>query len=128
MTDRKSPQRSDPPLEDTVLDALFDAVRSNSPEPSGDALARWVTDAEAFADSYARPVVGETPQPSWLRDFWETLGGWRGGVGLATIAVAGVLIGVNPPEVVDGLVGLAAADESFLVDVVPSLSDFGLEG
>ena len=42
---------NEPPLSEEDLDALFIAAQDATPVPSGEAMARWVADAEAMAQS-----------------------------------------------------------------------------
>jgi hypothetical protein len=79
-------------LTDAELDNLFDAARRDVPELDSDVRMRMAEDAiEAFA-------AATTPKIRAGFDLRTLLGGWRGLGGLATAAIAGVWIGIAPPD------------------------------
>lgn len=87
------------------LEAYFSAARANAPAPSATLLERIAQEALAVQSPEPVPVA---PRPGWLSQLWQSLGGWPAFGGLATATVAGVWIGVNPPNT------LALAAESYL--------------
>lgn len=102
---------------DHDLEGFFEAARRTAPEPSPDLLARVLADA---ARAQARPqpprpvrqaVGGGTRVPRW-RQFVDALGGWPAMAGLVSAGVAGLWLGVNPPDALSvlPLSGFGASD------------------
>jgi len=91
---------------DDPLDGFFEAARSVSPQPS-DALQRRI-----LADADAVLMAGITPAPRRLRfaAALAVLGGWPTMAGLMTAAVAGLWIGVSPPQLIEGLMGVQTVE------------------
>lgn len=110
MTERKDDRRDLPrdlPVTDGLsgggdtLDSLFAAARAEVPLPVGDFLSRMeaLALAEQPAVRDAPPVASIEPQGSgFVRQLREALGGWAGIAGLVTACVAGVWIGISPPD------------------------------
>ena len=95
---------------DVDLDIFFDAARSAQPEPSPELMARVLDDALAMQPLAARPAPC-VPTRSWLGTLLDTLGGWPAAASLATATLAGVWIGISPPDAVSAVtaqLGLAA--------------------
>lgn len=95
---------------DVDLDIFFDAARSARPEPSPELMARVLDDALAMQPPAARPAPS-VPTRSWLGALLDTLGGWPAAASLATATLAGVWIGISPPDAVSAVtaqLGLAA--------------------
>ena len=120
-----------PPEDEALLEAHFDAVRSDTPEPSADLMARILADGEAEQAGFAA-AAAPVPEAGTSR-LWKALasfGGMPGVAGMATAVVAGLWVGLNPPVAVDSLAeavfGAAVSElegESFL----PSLGEDLLE-
>lgn len=119
-----SDQRSDP----FDLEALFEAEKGNSLEPSDDFLTRVMADAKqvqtGFATAQATPIVSV--------GFWATLsaalGGWPTFAGLATATVAGVWIGVSPPQGLDSLTDSVLGNSLDYSDYLPGFDSVLTEG
>ncbi|KRS12804.1 hypothetical protein XM53_09525 [Roseovarius atlanticus] len=94
--------------EDALTEA-FAAARRTAPEPDADFLARVLADAEDVQDGFARAdrtePFAEDRERLALRGGWRgvfhALGGWPAVSGLSAAAVAGLWIGVAPPERLD---------------------------
>ncbi|MCH2168069.1 MAG: hypothetical protein MK107_10125 [Oceanicola sp.] len=99
---------------DVDLDIFFDAARSAQPEPSPELMARVLDDALAMqppAQPLAARPAPSVPTRSWLGTLLDTLGGWPAAASLATATLAGVWIGISPPDAVSAVtaqLGLAA--------------------
>ncbi|MCC1492180.1 dihydroorotate dehydrogenase [Cognatishimia sp. F0-27] len=79
------------------LDALLAEARATPPEPARDLLARIEADGAAVqAERRNRDAVRS--QPPWWRGMLEALGGAPSLAGLAAASVAGLWIGIAPPE------------------------------
>lgn len=78
------------------LTGFFDAARDAVPQPDAALHARIMADADAVLKARAPSV----PRPSVWRGILAALGGWPTFAGLATATVAGVWIGVSPPDMV----------------------------
>lgn len=106
------------------LDALFAEARGQSADPSPDFMARVLEDALA-----AQPVAAAVSRPrtSRLRQFLNAIGGWPAVAGLATAGVAGLWIGVNPPNAIATTAEnfLGTDSDLYLVDLMPGY-DFNL--
>jgi hypothetical protein len=112
------------PIDDAALEALFDEVRGETPVVSDDLMARILSDAEHALPS--TPVESEEVPGFWAQIFGG-IGGWPAISGLAAATVAGVWIGVAPP---DGLNTLASSyfGTSVTVDFLPDYDILALEG
>ncbi len=87
------------------LDDFFDAARNAAPKPSDALLARVQADAVAEAERRVTPV--RRPRVSLS----SVLGGWRGGAGLAAVALTGLVIGyVQPAALTDYVPDLTSSD------------------
>lgn len=104
------------------LDALFAQARTASADPSPDFMARVLEEALA-AQPMAAPAT--VARPSRLRQFLNAVGGWPAMAGLATAGVAGLWIGVNPPDAVATTAqtylgtDLGTDADLYLVDLMP---------
>ena len=116
------------PLDDTALDAFFDAARAQDPTPSDDLIARILADADA--EVIAQSQTAAPPRRGWFAQVVGGLGGWPALAGLATAAVTGVTIGVVSPDVIDtwtdGTVSAALGYE--VNDLLPSVGGLLDEG
>lgn len=81
--------------DDTALDALFAAAKSETPQASDDFLARLNADAMAARPRPA-PLAAEATAPALS----DRLKGWFAVSGLSGAAALGVWIGFVMPEVV----------------------------
>lgn len=111
------------------LDALFAearATRGRDADPAPDFMARVLEDALSLQPAPA-PVASPAPRASRLRQFLNAIGGWPAVAGLATAGVAGLWIGVNPPDAMattaENLLGTDS--DLYLVDLMPGY-DFAL--
>jgi hypothetical protein len=119
-----------PMLDDTALDAFFDAARAESPIPSEGLLARIMADAEAQAAAHERPArAPQRARPGLIAAVVGVLGGWPALAGMVTATVAGVWLGFAAPDQLNTLAGgLLLSDDSALVtsyeleDIVPGAS------
>ncbi len=109
---------------DDWLDELFRAARTEVPKPNEAALDTWVRDARQAALRYGAPPQKTEParliRGMWA-EFWNTLGGWPAGACMMTAAALGVVIGLNPPAIVDGFYALTQGDEGYLVGVIADI-------
>jgi len=126
MTER--PDGTDP------LAAHFAALKARPARPAPDLMARILADADAVqaerAAASSCPACPARPRARPLAAAIRALGGWPAMAGLATAAVAGVWIGIDPPS---GLVGAArtvldAGDGGYLVDFDPGMALILAEG
>lgn len=88
--------------DDKELDLFFAAAKEDTPLPSAELLKRIEADAEALMVPPAQPVKGgaegRARPGSVIRDILAALGGWPAAAGLASAALAGVWIGISPPD------------------------------
>lgn len=136
-------------LSDADLDSLFAQAQSDVTVPSPDFMARVLADADAVQDEigagvpvWAQATSQPQPRVSWFASLLNSVGGWRGGAGLATATVMGLAIGLGAPSTVSELAAgtwtTAAAlqlgnssieNTSYaLDDLVPSFYDLAAEG
>ncbi len=104
--------------DDMFLDALFSEAREDAQDAaSPDLLARVLQDAEAEQDSWtSAPAPVDTAAPRGVfATFVEALGGWPALGGLAMAGVAGVWIGVAPPEALSAEMAAVLGDDTALV-------------
>lgn len=112
---------------DDALDGFFAAGKAQTPEPSEALMAAIMADAMAVADTFDAQSAPVRPGRLGL---WATLlavlGGWPAVAGMATAAVAGVWMGVTPPQGVSDWAGgvLLPAQASSLTT---EESDFDLD-
>lgn len=86
------------PEDDKMLDATFAQMREGSSDiaPSDGLLDRIMMDADA---TLAAPVAPRTrAKPSLGAMLLDVIGGWPSFGGLAAATVAGLWIGVSPPD------------------------------
>ena len=90
------------------LDAVFKQAAETPESASDDFMARILADAQALqpsAPDLTSPPVSEPEEGLWSR-MWQGLGGWSSFAGLATATAAGVWIGVDTPDMANGVLGL----------------------
>lgn len=107
---------------DDMLDDIFAQARAQTPQPSDALMARVLAGAApdvASARARSRPGL-------WAR-LSDTLGGWPAISGLAAATVAGVWIGIAPPDSVENLaasvIGDAVTVPLFSADAVFDVGD-----
>jgi len=92
---------------DDILEAFFEAERASASRPSEALLARIET---AAADA----LEARRPAPNRRRTGWRgalaSFGGWRVGAGLASVALAGICIGVVLPDQIAEFAPLGSTD------------------
>ena len=103
--------------DEAALDALFDAGRSNAPEPTPDFMARLAADAEMALPRTVNPATpSPAPRVHWLTGFFTASG-------LSGAAVLGVWIGFAMPETLDSF-SLTTDDSVALSTFLPG-ADLG---
>ncbi|MBU2937437.1 MULTISPECIES: dihydroorotate dehydrogenase [Pacificibacter] len=136
-------------LSDADLDTLFADAQSDAPVPSDAFMARVLADADSVQEAsgaglpdWARSKPAQPVRKSWFANLLDSVGGWRGGAGLATATVMGLAIGLGAPTTVTDLAsgtwgGTAVAQSAgasiettsyALDDLVPSFYDLAAEG
>ena len=85
-----------------ALDALFADIRSEAQTPADGFMARIMADAASAMPKPEAPVA-VAPSGGWGVGLWAALGGWTGTGGLAAAAVAGLWIGIAPPDIMSGV-------------------------
>lgn len=102
-------------LSDADLDSLFAEARADIADvmaPSDDFMARVLADAcdvqaaaGAGVPDWAQPKSepAARPRDGWLSALLYSVGGWRGGAGLATATVMGLAVGLGAPSTVSQL-------------------------
>lgn len=110
------------------LDALFAAEKQDALEPSEDLMARILADATGVQEK----MGVERVEPATSNGFWSALnsalGGWPTLAGLATATVAGVWIGVSPPQSLDTLTETVLGNSLDYSDYLPSFDSVLTEG
>jgi hypothetical protein len=102
MSDRETDRL---PMTETALDALLDAAARRQPDPLPERLrARLLAEAlrEMPAPALAAPRRVEGAGARLAR-LWRLLGGVPGMAGMSAAGLAGLWIGVAPPEPVAGI-------------------------
>lgn len=113
-------------LNDLELDALFTSARQQEMPVSEDLMARVLQDA--LTTQAALSAEGaEAPAsvaPGWWPSLLSAVGGWPSVAGLATAGVAGLWIGISPPDLLsESAENLLQLDSDlFLVDVAAGYS------
>lgn len=136
-------------LSDADLGSLFTRAQSDAVIPSDAFMARILADADSVQDAngaglpdWAKPKPEQSVRGSWFANLLDSLGGWRGGAGLATATVMGLAVGLGAPTTVTQLAsgtwaGTSAAQVADLSsettsyaldDLVPSFYDLAAEG
>ncbi|MBA83961.1 MAG: dihydroorotate dehydrogenase [Rhodobacteraceae bacterium] len=112
------------------LDDLFAQARAQDAMPSADFMQQVLDDALAAQPGpvvVGPVVVARGRRGGRLRQFLNAVGGWPAMAGLATAGVAGLWIGVNPPDTLATTAEtfLGAETDLYLVDLMPGY-DFTL--
>lgn len=95
------------------LDHLFAKARAETVEASPDLLARVLDDGlAAMPDPVQRAPAVPEPISLWA-GFWDLIGGWPSATGLAASCIAGLWLGIMPPQglstLIDTAIGAQAA-------------------
>lgn len=97
-------------LSDADLNSLFAEAQSDVTAPSNDFMARVLADADGVQDAagaglpdWAQAQTAPKPRGRWLAAVLDSVGGWRGGTGLATATIMGLGIGLGAPSTVTQL-------------------------
>ena len=115
-----------------ALDALFAEARDVMPRPGDDLMARILADAATAMRPVAAPVAAPVWAPGPTRSGWRStlaaIGGWPALGGMALATMAGVWIGVAPPDRLNTLAS-GVWGETVSVQLYPDDDPFGmLEG
>lgn len=108
------------------LDALFGEARADAAQdlaPSDDLMARLLSDAANEMPRRMGEVSGAADGQGLVARILAGLGGWAAVSGLAAATVAGVWIGVAPPDAIDAV--LSGGEVS--VSILPDLGGFDLD-
>ena len=89
------------PSDEKLLDDLFEEVVRDRVEPSDELMSRILADAEDLQPVAQVAVV--SPPTLWSRAM-ASIGGWPALSGLAAAGVAGLWIGLTPPDSIDSWV------------------------
>ena len=92
------------PSDEKLLNDLFEDVKQETVEPSDALMARVLADAAQLQPVKASAIV-EAPS-LWSRAI-TSIGGWGAMSGVAAAGVAGLWIGLTPPDSVDSWVAEA---------------------
>ncbi|WP_132693181.1 hypothetical protein [Rhodovulum steppense] len=122
MTDRQ--------MNDTEIEALFAAARTDRPEPSAALLARVMADAMAEAEARAAsaPAPRARPTGGGLARILGLIGGWPAMGGLATAGLMGVWIGYAAPGGFDAVTATMLGSGYDVSDMMPGLDAYLTEG
>lgn len=112
--------------ENEALDRLFAEARSESYLPGDDFMARLMADAARNAPLRVSPS-GPERHVGGVVGFLAALGGWPTLGGLAMATVAGLWIGIAPPDSLNDFAASVLGEE-VTVSLFPDLDPFGLEG
>lgn len=93
-----------------MLDALFEAARSEAPRPGDGLMARVLADAAEWQPAPGASSPAAPRESRGWRSLLPALGGWQGVSGLAAAALAGVWIGAASPFLSTGAATSAALD------------------
>ena len=120
------PKPEMPELSEAELDLLFRAAQEAPVLPSGDVMASILAQAEALQP---KAVAHTVEEPGLFAQLWSMIGGWPTAAGLASATVAGLMIGISPPELVDSFsAGLFTSPDDYLVDLIPGFDTTFGEG
>lgn len=115
------------PSENDLLDDLFKEARVDNPGPSDDLMARVLADAAALQPVPTAPRI-EAPS-LWARAL-GSIGGWPALSGVAAAGIAGLWIGLAPPDAFDVWVATAMGETTSFsfVDDFAVLEEFPVDG
>jgi hypothetical protein len=83
------------------LDAFFAAEIEEAPAPSQALMSAVLADAMTTQAAFQAPALGARPALGLWAAIGVAIGGWPAVTGLAAATVAGVWIGVSPPQGLD---------------------------
>ena len=109
-----------------ALDRLFAEARAEQHVPGEDLMVRLVADATRSAPTRVSPAVAVKPVAGFA-GFLSALGGWPVLGGLAMTTVAGLWIGIAPPDRFNDFAA-SVLGEQVTVALFPDDDPFGLEG
>lgn len=112
------------------LDGMFADMQAPDTRPAPDFMARVLQDALDVQTGFAPDAPPPEPRVSRLRQFLSAIGGWPAVAGLATAGVAGLWIGINPPNAVADTAEnfLGTSSDLYLVDLMPGYDFTVTEG
>ena len=124
--------KDDKMLNDDELDALFASTQKQDEVPSADFMGRLLGDAAAVSASWAKTeATTQRPDPVRFGFFAllsDAVGGWRGGMTIASAMLLGIYVGLIDPVGVDTVSGLVASLSGVEVADEATLYDLFLEG
>lgn len=102
------------------LDAFFNSARENAATPSDGLMVRVLADANQVQAGFSTQEKKHVRRGRLIQLF-AVLGGWPAIGGLTAATVAGIWIGVSPPDSLSGVAQayLDANSSAYLIDVVP---------
>lgn len=109
-----------------ALDRLFAEARAEQHVPGDDLMARLMADATRSAPMRVLPAVAVKPVGG-LTGFLAALGGWPVLGGLAMATLAGLWIGIAPPDRLNDFAA-SVLGEQVTVSLFPDDDPFELEG
>ena len=107
---------------DDMIDALFAQARDQMVRPSDDLMARVLADADAVADARLQPAASPQRPGLWAQ-LMDAIGGWPSLGGLAAATVAGIWVGIAPPDAVAEMTASLMGD-AVSVSVFPTETEF----
>jgi len=105
--------------DDKILDDMFQAARSEMPEPSDDLMARVIAEADQVAEAWAQAeAVPVVTSGGWFRSLLDAVGGWPAASGIVTAGMVGLVVGVSPPQTLSDFAEgyIYGTSDSYLVD------------
>ncbi|MCO6382819.1 hypothetical protein [Oceanicola sp. 502str15] len=120
--------------EEALLESFFSAARVEEPmaaEPSPELLARVLEDGYGVQEGFAEaaPVIASAggaaaaPRRGFLAALWASIGGAPGLAGLTAAALAGIWIGLRPPEAVSSVTASLLGSATATADTTASDDD-----
>ncbi len=88
------------PDDDTTLDRTFAQIRAEDVPLSDGLMDRIMMDADSVLAAGGPMARNDAPQPGLWDSLLDAIGGWPSFSGLAAATVAGLWIGVAPPDAV----------------------------
>ncbi len=107
-----------------MLEAYFQAARSEDAAPSADLMARVLSDAQTVQNGLMAPPDKAMARLAGLRRALRALGGWPAVAGLASATVAGVWIGTTQPDVLYPYTSLLQQDAALYQIDLPAGAGF----
>jgi len=114
--------------ENELLDNLFAEARSEEVSPSDDLLTRVLADAAALQPQ--QPPVTVISVPTLWTRVMNSIGGWPALSGVAAAGVAGLWVGLVPPDAIDSWVADALGDTTSIsfIDDFSILEEGSVDG